>query len=555
MNKISLFNYYSENCNYDKGPSDFCLLTLNDYFGAYTASINKINNKPILFNGETVSKDDYHNCTIKPMFNDEYSLNYYFSSSTDEARIYGNYPQFIVNSRLQKKLEDEFKKNKLIITGKEYTYNKSLNDYKIDNLTEYEDRGRKYVRVLVNNDVILSDNKVHNKGEYVWIEVSPVKWVPYIANDKRMFISEYDLIGSIKYDEINNYLGSLENDMFNKIDKEKNILNEMPINSTNEMPFISLPSKKEMLLLEKNPNISDKHSEYNCYRDYNNYHFPVRGVMYDTDIKELYILSKRRELNYDEQQKNGMIYPVINNVNINMIKNNMSSDNTIYFGEYPQELASIEEQKYLDLAFNLNKLETTKEYFKVKSISFDKNWLERGVVYLYNNQKIIRVFNSRKNDGYLWIKVEPIKWIFDERNKVLVCTSILDPLNIVFNGKNDFKHYHDMVYSELNNLFSQITQCLKVNKLDKNRITNYINNTVSKIENELLEYAINNYESGKDIYRIKSLFNKEWLKKYLINLYKNSNLSYEEAVLSISNYLNEYSAKIIEETKEKSIKI
>ena len=559
MSKLSLFNYYyGEYSNYDKGPSDFCLLNLNQYFGAYTSSLNRINNKTILNNGETIDESDYHNCTIKPMFNDEHALNYYFSSYTDEAKLYGEYPQFIVNNELGKKLETEYKKNNLKETGKQYKYNKSTTEYKIDNLIEYEYRGRKYVRVLVKNDVILSNKRPYNKGAYVWIEVSKVRWIPFIVKDKQIYISEYDLIGNIKYDEANNFLSTLEKEMFDRAPKEEeNIMGCIPVESNEYMPYLSLPSKKEIKILEKNINISEKHTDYNYYRDYNSYHFPIRGIMYENDLKDLYIISKRRSLNYEEQGKIGMIYPVINNVNVNMIKNKIMDDNTIYFGEYPQELASIEEQKYLDFLFSMNKLEETREYYSVKSISFDKKWLERAVVYLYNNQKYIRVFNSRRNDGYLWIKVKPIKWVFDERNKVLISTQVLNPIEVNYdmNKSNNFKTYQNMIYSELNIMFNQMTQSLKGKKIDKNRIVNYINNAVSRFENELLMHAINNNESESVIHNMKSLFNKEWLKKYLINNYKNSEINYEEAVISISNYLNEYCAKIIDETKEKSMNI
>ena len=99
---------------------------------------------------------------------------------------YGEYPQKAINQELQEKLEELYKNNKLIETGKIYTTDsRKYNEYDKDFLPlehiEYEFDDKKYVRVKADSRYneelfILSNGKKYKDDDYVWVEVSKVKW-------------------------------------------------------------------------------------------------------------------------------------------------------------------------------------------------------------------------------------------------------------------------------------------------------------------------------------------------------------------------------------------
>ena len=102
---------------------------------------------------------------------------------------YGEYPQTIVQSTIQEELTKRFAENKLVSTGKSYTYMDSeIPDediygyfYEKKELIEYEYQGKKYVQFITNFDYsikpILSNGKVKENYTTYWLEVEPIKWL------------------------------------------------------------------------------------------------------------------------------------------------------------------------------------------------------------------------------------------------------------------------------------------------------------------------------------------------------------------------------------------
>lgn len=127
-------------------------------------------------------------------------------NGTEEVE-YGEYPQYAPDSDMQRRLESEYQRGNLQTTGRDYTFdNTRYNDYsqgfqpvKYD---EYEYNGKKYIRVKANSchdtaNFKLSNGEYYHNGDYVWVEVSPVKWL--IDDKTQTLLSKVGLLAGIRF--------------------------------------------------------------------------------------------------------------------------------------------------------------------------------------------------------------------------------------------------------------------------------------------------------------------------------------------------------------------
>lgn len=124
---------------------------------------------------------------------------------------YGEYPQMAANAGMQNILETEWTQGLLKKTGRRYTFDsRKYNDY--DNgfngvtYEECEYQGKKYIRVKANSDFgegkfKLSNGMEYKNEDFVWVEVSPVKWL--INDETQMLVSKKGLLSGIRYHEKN----------------------------------------------------------------------------------------------------------------------------------------------------------------------------------------------------------------------------------------------------------------------------------------------------------------------------------------------------------------
>ena len=132
-------------------------------------------------------------------------------NGTEEVE-YGEYPQNAADSRMQNILKSIYKigMNK---TGRNYTFNSTRNDdydaKKTVTYDEYEYQGKKYICVKANISFVrykLSNGVEYRSGDYVWVEVSPVKWL--IDDRTGILISKKGLVSGIRFlDRRTNYKG------------------------------------------------------------------------------------------------------------------------------------------------------------------------------------------------------------------------------------------------------------------------------------------------------------------------------------------------------------
>lgn len=135
-------------------------------------------------------------------------------NGTEEVE-FGEYPQNAANSRMQNILESEYNRG-MNKTGRSYTFDSVKfieyeTGFKPVTYEEYEYKGKKYIRIKANSDFNgnkfeLSNGVEYRDGDYVWVEVSPVKWL--IDDRKGLLISKYGLVSGIRFlDEKTDYKG------------------------------------------------------------------------------------------------------------------------------------------------------------------------------------------------------------------------------------------------------------------------------------------------------------------------------------------------------------
>lgn len=138
-------------------------------------------------------------------------------NGTEEVE-YGQYPQNAADSIMQNILESEYYRG-MNKTGKSYTFD-SVNSYdyvtrfKPVTYEEYEYQGKEYIRIKANSDFRgrkfkLSNGVEYRDGDYVWVEVSPVKWL--IDDRTGILISKKGLVSGIRFlNKMTEYKGDFD---------------------------------------------------------------------------------------------------------------------------------------------------------------------------------------------------------------------------------------------------------------------------------------------------------------------------------------------------------
>ena len=162
-------------------------------------------------------------CAIRPVLQSFAILSLTFPNrvngynGTEEVE-FGEYPQNAANSRMQNILESEYNRG-MNKTGRSYTFDSVKfieyeTGFKPVTYEEYEYKGKKYIRIKANsyfcgNKFKLSNGVEYRNGDYVWVEVSPVKWL--IDDRTGILISKKGLVSGIRFlDKGTNYEGDFD---------------------------------------------------------------------------------------------------------------------------------------------------------------------------------------------------------------------------------------------------------------------------------------------------------------------------------------------------------
>lgn len=136
---------------------------------------------------------------------------------------------------------------------------------------------------------------------------------------------------------------------------------------------------------------------------------------------------------------------LINDISLNKVKG-YNGVFEVEFGEYPQNAASFMMQEELEKSYNIGNVQTTGNYYTFDSIKeYESEFPFSPIRYEeleYQNQKHIRIKanlhpNFKKSGvtlsngikymegDYVWIKVEPVKWLIDEETNILISKKCL----------------------------------------------------------------------------------------------------------------------------------
>ena len=213
------------------GGSTFGTMKYNIFYnrGNYWTKSNTLNNKVCVINLYGCNIDNFlcdYTRGIRPALSytnikDNISNEIINKNGITEVE-YGEYPQYAANKVLQEELEELYKSNKLNKTGKTYTtgskkYYGDNKDFLPQEHIEYEFDNKKYVRVKATSHIDysgvfkfkLSNYKEYFEGDYVWVEVSKIKWLVDEEND--IALSKNILVAGIQFDNKEEYTGDFEN--------------------------------------------------------------------------------------------------------------------------------------------------------------------------------------------------------------------------------------------------------------------------------------------------------------------------------------------------------
>jgi len=196
--------YKSPDDNSLKGRAGYCFTRSSDDHRD-VCSVND--------NGSRTSSFRYSRSgTVRPALLSSRVFSQIFPNASEgyngvEEVEYGEYPQYAPDARTQKTLEDEYKRGRLQTTGRDYTFDKTKYDdcsqyFQPVKYEEYEYCGRKYIRVKANfnygsNEFRLSNGEYYRNGNFVWVEISPVKWL--VDRRAGTLLSKVGLLSGIRF--------------------------------------------------------------------------------------------------------------------------------------------------------------------------------------------------------------------------------------------------------------------------------------------------------------------------------------------------------------------
>jgi len=400
---------------------------------------------------------------------------------------YGEYPQKVASKNLQVDLEDAYIKNQINIqkTGKTYTIDlinvEDLNkELKPQIIEEYEYDKKKYVRVKNKShydreEITLSNGEKYKNEDYVWVEVQPIKWL--IDKNKDTAISEKILFAGIQFDNKEEYDGNFTNTnlkkfMNNYFSKEIKRQQHKKTNNENKKHNIDLmflteeqcfDSSRKLEILEKRGTIApitdfsillggyvsnDYYNNGNSLEDRSGIYWTssndkdkdarvvlMNGLFFDYSVRNRYVGARP-----------ALPYSSIRNISSNGVRGR-DGILEVEYGEYPQKVASKRLQDELERAYNYNqssirktgktyttdsrKCDAYDEKFNAQVIeeySFDdgKKYVRVKANLNYDDGEFKLSNGERYKDGdYVWVEVQPIKWLIDEKSDIALSERLL----------------------------------------------------------------------------------------------------------------------------------
>ena len=230
----------------------------------------------------------------------------------------------------------------------------------------------------------------------------------------------------------------------------------------------------------------------------------------------------------------------------------------VEYGLYPQQAADEIMQKELERLFTYksNTLQLTGNTFTVK---FNKkyNW-ETIPEYEYEGQKYIRMianpFFDRKNNGhfrlsngviyekgdYIWVKVEPVKWLIDEQTGTILGEKVLfasmpfryDPQSLSDFLNSDIKKCIDNVISK------ELLQSITINK-EIPRYLKLASNVMDQMKTTKLNSVLNSNKHLAALSLFIAILKHDGNQQEdIINYFESKGITIEDILTSLGNNLD-----------------
>ncbi len=127
------------------------------------------------------------------------------------------WPQTVVSKAVEKELEKNFKRGKLLKTEVKYpadsiAYDKYDTDFKLRTFDTYFYNDKKYIRFIGDSngkEQTLSNGEAIKEGKPYWIEVEPIKWL--ISEKENIALAKIILFSGVQFNKERNYKGDFNN--------------------------------------------------------------------------------------------------------------------------------------------------------------------------------------------------------------------------------------------------------------------------------------------------------------------------------------------------------
>ena len=274
-NKSKIFEKYGTSA----AITDFAIL-LDGYFSDeyHCNNSDSLEDRTVCYWTSSVNKDNYA-CVVDKSGNRQFyffrdhcigarsTLPYSLISRISMNKVrefeeifeveYGEYPQKAVSRILQEELENAYQNKQTSIrkTGKAYAtdpkrWNEHDKKFSVQEYEEFEYKGKRYMRIKVNSyyevrELKLSNGERYKNGDYVWIEVSPIKWLVDIEKD--IVLSERILFAGIQFDDKEEYKGNFKETFMYKY-LNTIFIKDIQVSKEIEISVIEEKSKRELAL-------------------------------------------------------------------------------------------------------------------------------------------------------------------------------------------------------------------------------------------------------------------------------------------------------------------
>lgn len=247
----------------------------------------------------------------------------------------------------------------------------------------------------------------------------------------------------------------------------------------------------------------------------------------------------------------------LENIKINELRNNTKGANEniiIEYGFYPRNIVSETIKNKLNHLYEHNHLKESGNIYTSDSINYNNTTTDFTPIehkeYELEGKRYIRVkinvyFESNyfklsdgkiyRNGDIVWLEVEPIKWLIDEENKVMITEEIIVS-GLQF--ENTFKHIKEKLINRDKSDIENI-------KFEDTNIKKFIDKYLSK---ELFQIKEKNIEK-----EIETNKNEELIEQFSILISKLKTLGYKDN--EIQNLTNNLLTKTNGSIKKKELKI